>query len=75
MPGRRPDRARLVVPQLRGGAVTCTKSEADTVVTEFGAARLYGVPLAERAEALIAIAHPDFRDSLREEARALERRA
>ena len=34
------------------------------MVTEFGVARLKGRDLWERAEALIAIAHPDFRDAL-----------
>ena len=36
----------------------------DYVVTEFGAAKLKGKTLKERALSLIAIAHPDFRDSL-----------
>jgi acyl-CoA hydrolase len=34
------------------------------VVTEFGIAQLYGKTLKERMQALIAIAHPDFRDKL-----------
>jgi 4-hydroxybutyrate CoA-transferase len=42
---------------------------ADTVVTEFGIAELKGKTLRQRAEALIGIAHPDFRDRLREEFR------
>jgi 4-hydroxybutyrate CoA-transferase len=37
----------------------------DYVVTEYGIAALRGRSNAQRAEALIAIAHPDFRDSLR----------
>jgi acyl-CoA hydrolase len=39
------------------------------VVTEWGVAELRGRPLAERARALIAIAHPDHRDALEAEAR------
>jgi 4-hydroxybutyrate CoA-transferase len=35
------------------------------VVTEYGVANLYGKTVRERAEALIAIAHPDFREDLR----------
>ncbi len=35
------------------------------VVTEFGAAELWGKTLAQRAEALISVAHPRFRDELR----------
>ena len=34
-------------------------------MTEYGVAELFGKSLRERAEALIAIAHPDFRDELR----------
>jgi acyl-CoA hydrolase len=39
------------------------------VVTEWGVAELFGRTLAERARALIAIAHPDFRDRLTFDAR------
>jgi hypothetical protein len=42
-----------------------------TVVTEWGVAELFGRSLRERALALIAIAHPDFRDALATEAGAL----
>jgi 4-hydroxybutyrate CoA-transferase len=40
-----------------------------TIVTEYGVAELFGKSLYERAEALIAIAHPDFRDDLHAELR------
>jgi len=39
------------------------------VVTEYGIAHLYGKSLRERAQALIAVAHPDFREDLRAAAR------
>jgi len=39
------------------------------VVTEFGIAELKGKTLRQRADALIAVAHPEFRDQLREEYR------
>ena len=45
--------------------VTVPRYLADRVVTEFGIARLEGLTIEERAEALRAIAHPDFRDELR----------
>ena len=46
------------------GPVTTARTEADIIVTEFGAAELRGQPLAERARRLVAIAHPDFREEL-----------
>jgi acyl-CoA hydrolase len=46
-----------------------TRAHVRTVVTEYGAAELFGRSLRERAAALIGIAHPDFRDRLRSEAR------
>ena len=45
-----------------------TRAHVRTVVTEWGVAELFGRSLRERAKALIAIAHPDFRDELRHEA-------
>lgn len=54
-----------IVPFIaEGAAVTTSRNDVDYVVTEFGAAKLKGKTLKERALSLIAIAHPDFRDSL-----------
>jgi acyl-CoA hydrolase len=53
-----------------GSVVTTLKNTVDHVVTEWGIAKLRGRSLAERARALIAIAHPDHRDELEREARA-----
>lgn len=50
------------------GAVTIPRSMVDAVVTEYGVARLDGRSTAERAEALVAVAHPDHRDALTEQA-------
>ena len=47
--------------------VTSVKSDIDYVVTEYGIAKLFGKSLNERAKALIAIAHPDFRNALSEQ--------
>lgn len=44
--------------------VTALRTDVDLVVTEYGVADLKSASLAERAEALIQIAHPDFRDEL-----------
>lgn len=58
-----------IVPFLHeGAAVTTSRNDVDYVVTEYGIAWLRGRNVAERAEALIEIAHPDFREELRAEA-------
>jgi acetyl-CoA hydrolase len=57
-----------IVPSLSGGIVTTARSDADTVVTEYGIAEMRGRSVSERARQLIAIAHPDFRKSLSEAA-------
>jgi acyl-CoA hydrolase len=54
-----------IVPHLSGGVVT-TRADVHYVVTEYGIATLYGKNLKQRAAALIAIAHPDFRATLQE---------
>ncbi len=46
-----------------------TRAHVRTVVTEWGVAELYGKSIRQRAAALIAIAHPDFRDELTAQAR------
>ena len=51
--------------------VTTLKNTVDHVVTEWGIAKLRGRSLAERAQALIAIAHPDHREALEREASEL----
>jgi len=61
-----------IVPSLREGAgVVTTRAHVRTVVTEWGVAELFGRSMAERAHALIAIAHPDFREELRQATRDL----
>jgi acyl-CoA hydrolase len=58
-----------IVPTLKEGAgVVTTRAHVRTVVTEYGVTDLMGRSLRERAEGLIAIAHPDFRDELRAKA-------
>jgi len=54
-----------------GGVVTTARSDADIIVTEFGAAELRGQPLEERVRRMVAISHPDFRESLDREAHAM----
>jgi acyl-CoA hydrolase len=55
-----------IVPSIRPGAgVVTTRGHVHWIVTEYGAVDLWGKSLRERAEALISIAHPDFRAELR----------
>ena len=59
-----------IKPILAPGAIcTTSKNDVDYIVTEYGVAHLRGRSLSERARQLIAIAHPDFRDELRFEAK------
>ncbi len=61
-----------IVPFLREGAgVTLTRGDIHYVVTEYGIAYLHGKSIRERAMDLIAIAHPDFRQWLIDEAKRL----
>jgi acyl-CoA hydrolase len=54
-----------ITPHLKEGAgVVTTRGHIHYVVTEFGVAYLYGKNLRQRAKALIAIAHPDDRETL-----------
>ncbi|MGN1350844.1 MAG: acetyl-CoA hydrolase/transferase family protein [Anaerovoracaceae bacterium] len=57
---------------LEGGTVTVLRQTVDYVVTEYGAAPLSGRSIKDRVENLIAVAHPDFRSELREQAKKLE---
>ena len=55
-----------ITPMLgMGAAVTTSRSLVHWVVTEHGAVNLHGLSLRERAEALISLAHPDFRTELK----------
>jgi len=63
-----------IVPTLTpGAAVTTSKNDVDHVVTEYGVAKLRGKTARDRALALIAIAHPDFRAELTAAARKMNR--
>ncbi|TNE82819.1 MAG: 4-hydroxybutyrate CoA-transferase, partial [Gammaproteobacteria bacterium] len=56
--------SRIVNHLTPGSGVVTSRAQVDYVVTEYGAAHLYGASLRERAERLVAIAHPDFREAL-----------
>jgi 4-hydroxybutyrate CoA-transferase len=61
--------SRIVDVLAEGSGVVTTRADIHYVVTEYGVASLYGKSLRERAQALIDIAHPNFRDELRAAAR------
>jgi len=61
-----------IVPTLAPGAgVTVPSQDVDTIITEYGVAELRGRCINDRMEALIRIAHPNFRDWIRDEAHRL----
>jgi 4-hydroxybutyrate CoA-transferase len=65
--------SRITGAVKEGAGIVTTRAHVRTVVTEFGVAELFGKSTRERAEALIAIAHPDFRDALAAEAARADR--
>lgn len=68
MPSITPKGISKIVPTLTTGAgVVTPRTLTQWVVTEWGAVNLYGLSLRQRAEALISIAHPSVRDSLKYE--------
>lgn len=64
--------SRIRASLTPGSMVTTLKNTVDHVVTEFGIASLRGRSISQRAESLIAIAHPTFRDQLRAQAREFD---
>jgi acyl-CoA hydrolase len=67
--------SRIAVQLAEGAGVVTTRGHVHWVVTEYGAVNLHGKSIRERAEALISIAHPDFRAELQRDLRALRRAA
>jgi len=65
-------RSRIVPTLTPGNVVTTPRTDMMYVVTEYGVVNLKGKSVAERAKALIGIAHPDFREALEREARELQ---
>jgi len=55
----------------RGAGVVTSRNHVRYIVTEYGVADLYGKTIRDRATQLIGIAHPDFRDDLKEQAQEL----
>ena len=57
-------RSKIVPFLAKGAVVTTSRNDVDYVVTEYGIAHLTGRTLRQRAQALIAIAHPNFQQEL-----------
>ncbi len=66
------DTISRISPMLtEGSGVTTTRNDVHYIVTEYGIASLYGKTIRQRAQALINISHPDFREELTRSARQL----
>jgi acyl-CoA hydrolase len=63
--------SRIVMELRPGSGVVTTRGHVHWVVTEYGAVNLHGTTLRERGQALISIAHPDFRTELRKALREI----
>lgn len=63
------EHSKIVFELKPGAKVSISRNDVDTVVTEFGVAELIGLSVAERAKALIRIAHPSVREELSQNAK------
>ena len=61
-------RSRIVLELTPGNIVTTPRTDVMYVVTEYGVVNLKGKSIAERARAMISLAHPDFREDLERQA-------
>ena len=64
--------SRIVAMLKSGAGVTTTRNHVHYVCTEFGVASLYGKTIRQRTQALIEVAHPDFRHELEKKAAELK---
>ncbi len=62
-----------IVARIASGNVTSLRTDADVIVTEWGAAQLKGQTLKERMRRMIAISHPNHRESLERQAYAVQK--
>ncbi len=69
--GTRKRKSRIVPVHPEGTVISLMRADTDYVVTEYGIASLRGASLKERALSLIAIAYPDYREELKEQAKRL----
>lgn len=69
LPARTASGKPRIVASIASAVVTVPRSDADVIVTEYGAAELRGKSIEQRVKAMVAIAHPEDRDSLAQAAR------
>ena len=69
--GERVETSKIVCQLKAGAAVSLSRNDVDYLVTEYGCVSLRGTSIAERAERIISVAHPAFREQIRNEALAL----
>jgi acyl-CoA hydrolase len=65
----RSGKSKIVFELTPGAKVSISRNDIDTVVTEYGVAKLKGHSVAQRVKDMIRIAHPSFRDELMSQAR------
>jgi len=63
--------SRIAAMLKHGAGVVTTRNHVRFIVTEYGIAELYGKTIRQRAQALINIAHPEFREELTRQAKEL----
>ncbi|MDO5026738.1 MAG: acetyl-CoA hydrolase/transferase C-terminal domain-containing protein [Tissierellia bacterium] len=66
--GERVEKSKIVPTLAPGAFVTLQRQDLDMVVTEYGVAKLKGKNMKERVQALIDVAHPKFREELKQNA-------
>jgi acetyl-CoA hydrolase len=71
LPSKTKNFSRIVGLLKHGAGVVTTRNHVHYIVTEFGIAELYGKSIRQRANNLIRIAHPEFRDELKRQANEL----
>ena len=66
--GERVETSKIVCQLKPGAAVSLSRNDIDYLVTEYGCVHLKGTTIKERVDLIISVAHPKFRQALREEA-------
>ena len=69
--GEREETSKIVAQLKPGAAVSLSRNDVDYLVTEYGCVALRGTSIQERVERIISVAHPKFREQLRQEAIAV----